>query len=60
MCKAFIIPDLLLEEGQAIMMGDGMVAVRQVDESALPGQYGRQNCVILSREDVVAILASLS
>lgn len=60
MCKALVIPDLLLEDGQAIMMGDGMVAVIQIDPSVPKGRPGRQNCVILSREDVTAILAALS
>jgi len=52
--------EILLDDGAAHVMGDGLVVVDQVDASAPCGAPGRCNRVVLSRGCLEALLAAMS
>lgn len=50
---------LVLEDGTAHLMGDGLIVIDQVDRSAPAGGKGRHNRVVLSEADLAALLQAL-
>jgi hypothetical protein len=51
--------EILLEDGTAQLLGDGLVAVDQIDATAPSGSTHRHNRVVLSREGLEALLAAI-
>jgi hypothetical protein len=51
--------EILLDDSTAQLLGDGLVAVDQIDPSAPVGSAERNNRVVLSRKGLEALLAAI-